>query len=275
MPSMVVRQFGAEAKSNKVAAFDWVNAHLRARAGAAIPCHQRTATKLPTSSAMDVERALNTFDPHVVTPLCRVMRDCGSDKGMGWHNYTTLYSELVMPLVGKPGVKVFELGIGTNDPAAPSSMGAGGTPGASLRGWARHLPDALVYAADIDRMILVNEPRIRCFYVDQRDPASVAALWFQDELAGSAFDVIIDDGLHEFDANVCFFEGSWHKLKVGGIFVIEDLMPGTYAKLAASKVDEWRADPRFAGKLRFHLLRIPNAKNTSGDNALLIAQRVA
>ncbi len=37
-------------------------------------------------------------------------------------------------------------------------------------------------------------------------------------------DIIIQDGLHTFDANVSFLEGSLDHLHPGGIYVTEDIM---------------------------------------------------
>jgi hypothetical protein len=62
------------------------------------------------------------------------MTKYGSDKGNGWHNYTTVYSALFEEFRDQP-VRIFEFGLGTNDPGAPSSMGVYGRPGASLRAW--------------------------------------------------------------------------------------------------------------------------------------------
>ena len=36
-------------------------------------------------------------------------------------------------------------------------------------------------------------------------------------------DVIIDDGVHEYDTNILFLENSLHKLKKGGYYVVEDV----------------------------------------------------
>jgi hypothetical protein len=38
-----------------------------------------------------------------------------------------------------------------------------------------------------------------------------------------SFDLMIDDGLHEFDAGSCLFTHSIHKLAPKGIYVIEDV----------------------------------------------------
>ena len=50
---------------------------------------------------------------------------------------------------------------------------------------------------------------------------------------------MIDDGLHEASANICFFIGSFEKLKLGGIYIIEDITPhdveliGSFARCIA------------------------------------------
>jgi hypothetical protein len=101
-------------------------------------------------------------------------------------------------------------------------MGVFGVPGASHRGWQELFPRALVYGADIDRGILFEEGRIKTFYCDQLDRASIHELWARPDLGGGV-DVIIEDGLHTFEANVSFLEASLDYLRPGGIYVIEDI----------------------------------------------------
>jgi hypothetical protein len=125
--------------------------------------------------------------------------------------------------------KVFECGLGTNDPSIASNMGIDGRPGASLRAWRDYFPHAFIYGADIDRTILFSEERIATFEVDQTDPASIAALWQNDGLRD--FDLIVDDGLHTFEAGIHFFEHSHDRLRPGGIYVIEDVTLPTLERL--------------------------------------------
>ena len=47
----------------------------------------------------------------------------------------------------------------------------------------------------------------------------------------SNFDLIIDDGLHDYDAAKTFFLASFEKLKKGGIFIIEDVSNTYFEKL--------------------------------------------
>jgi hypothetical protein len=153
------------------------------------------------------------------TEMCRVMTKFGSDKG--FHNYTPLYSELFKEWCDKP-LRVLELGLGTNNSDMLSNMGPFGAPGASHRGWRQLFPHALVYGADIDRRILFEENRIKTFYCDQLDQSSIRELWSRPELQGGA-DIIIEDGLHTFEANISFLEGSLDQLRPGGIYITEDI----------------------------------------------------
>jgi hypothetical protein len=112
--------------------------------------------------------------------------------------------------------------LGTNNPNALSNMGVFGSPGASLRAWRELFPRALVYGADIDAEILFDEDRIKTFFCDQLEPRSIRALWSLPELAAGA-DIIVEDGLHSFEANVSFLEGSLDKLLPGGTYIAEDI----------------------------------------------------
>ncbi len=116
---------------------------------------------------------------------------------------------------------VFECGLGTNRPELASTMGAAGKPGASLRVWRDYFPNASVFGADIDQSILFEEARIRTFHVDQTSKQSVDAMWAQIATAG--FDLMIDDGLHRFEAGVCLFENSIARLAPTGHYIIEDV----------------------------------------------------
>jgi hypothetical protein len=154
----------------------------------------------------------------------------GSDKGAlkadghpyPWqsHTYTDYYSRLFGNF--RHGItKVFECGLGTNNPEIPSSMGIHGKPGASLRVWRDYFPNALVWGADIDREILFQEERIRTYFIDQRDTSSIRNFW---EVVGERnFDFMVDDGLHNFEAGSNLFVNSIDYLSPNGIYIIEDV----------------------------------------------------
>ena len=154
----------------------------------------------------------------------------GSDKGTisqetskpyQWnaHTYGSYYSKLFDHCRGEIS-KLFECGIGTNNPELVSNMGLTGKPGASLRAWRDYFENAEIYGADIDKKILFRETRIKTFYVDQADKKSVLQMW--KEIDEENFNLIIDDGLHTFSAAINLFELSIDRLKSDGIYIIED-----------------------------------------------------
>ncbi len=138
------------------------------------------------------------------------------------HGYADFYSLLLAPRRSEVR-NVFECGVGTNNPAFVSNMGEAGRPGASLRVWRDYFPNATVVGADIDREVLFTEDRIATYYVDQRDARSVAALWSKVNV--TSFDLMIDDGLHEFAAGSCLFDNSIKMLAPDGVYIIEDVGP--------------------------------------------------
>jgi hypothetical protein len=191
------------------------------------------------------------------------MTSSGSDKGGPYHNYTIIYDRLFSRFRNSK-LAIFELGLGTNKIGAPSSMGPLGKPGASLRGWRTYFPNAQIFGADIDGDILFQEDRIQTYWVDQRDPQAIRAMW--DRVGEIEFDVIIDDGLHEAAANVCFFTESLRKLKSGGIYVIEDVMAHD-----ASKIDSFVASIAETSKgVVYEALEHPL---NSVDNRLVMIQK--
>ncbi len=161
------------------------------------------------------------------TKLCWIMLRHGSDKSYHSHNYTTVYSALFKELGDRP-LRIFELGLGSNNPAMPFHMGTEGIPGASLRGWRENFPHAQVYGADIDRDSLFEEDRIKTYQCDQLSQRSICELWAQPDLQEGA-DIVIEDGLHTFEGNVSFLEGSLEHLRPGGLYVIEDIRQDTAA----------------------------------------------
>ena len=207
------------------------------------------------------------FNINESTDLCHIMRKHCSDKGHpntnhAWHNYTLLYTELFKNMKPK---RIFELGLGSNNLNIPSNMGPNGVPGASLYGWSEYFPDAKVYGADIDYECLFSTEKIKTFYCDQLNPASIQKLWQQYELL-DGFDVIIDDGCHTFDGIVKFFENSIHKLNRGGYYCIEDIATDQILQWE-DKVALWR---QIYPNYMFQIFRINNLINKTDNNMIII-----
>ena len=213
------------------------------------------------------------FNEKQNTPLCEIMGRNKSDKGnkniiSSWHNYTTFYYSIFKDMCDK-NLRVFELGLGTNNINIKSNMGVNGRPGASLYGWQEFFPNSCIFGADIDKNILFNTDKIKTFYCDQTNSEIVKKMW-DNPLLQENFDIIIEDGLHEFNANVCFFENSIHKLKSNGYFIIEDILENE-EELFLNKIKHWEAQYRDCS---FTLLKIPSEINKN-DNTLLVVLKSA
>ena len=210
------------------------------------------------------------FDETVNTPLCEIMGRCKSDKGHlnineSWHNYTTFYYSIFKELQFKK-LRIFELGLGTNNTSIPSNMGADGKPGASVYGWKEFFPNSEIFGADIDKNILFNNvERIQTFYCDQTCPDSINKLWSELPLEEN-FDIIIEDGLHTLKANICFFENSIQKLKPNGYYIIEDIHYSNEKKIT-NKIKEWSAIYK---DCVFNYIKLKSNRNHYDNNLIVI-----
>jgi hypothetical protein len=162
------------------------------------------------------------------TSLCDLY---GSDKGSNqtsghpypWnpHTYASIYS-LLFSHCRDSFKQVLECGIGTNDPNLKSNMSKTGMPGASLRVWRDFFPAAQITGIDIDEKTMFEDERINTFIVDQTDVSSIQR--FLNMSSGISYDLVIDDGLHEFSAGITLFLEMFSYLKLGGIYIIEDVL---------------------------------------------------
>lgn len=184
------------------------------------------------------ERQLNKDLPHSFTVrytnqgnyFAELCDQYGSDKGgkgsnlyYPWppHTYADFYSLLFSD--SRTYVKkVYENGIGTNNPKLPSNMTSSGKPGASLRVLRDYFPNASIVGSDIDESILFQDKRISTFWVDQTSKESIIKFW--NICKEDNFDIIIDDGLHTFTAGSNLFTNSIEKLANSGTYIIEDVV---------------------------------------------------
>ena len=152
--------------------------------------------------------------------LAALFAQHGSDKSTV-HNYYLMYAAILKGKRDLP-LNILEIGLGTNNTSLPSNMGKDGKPGASLRTWRDWAPKSTVFGADIDMNILFSEERITTHYVDQTDPSSLKTL--AEQLHGTNFDLIVDDGLHNPWANLNTLHFALDLLKPGAVFVVEDIL---------------------------------------------------
>ena len=187
---------------------------------------KRDKSKLDQSLNYKITIRYSKGTKNFFTELCDIY---GSDKGSQGNNltypwpahtysdfYSTIFSNFRLSIK-----KVYENGIGTNNPNLTSNMSSTGAPGASLRVWRDYFPNALVIGTDIDKNVLFQETRIKTFFIDQTNELSIKRFW--DECREDNFDLIIDDGLHTINAGKTLFLNSIDKLSNTGLYVIEDV----------------------------------------------------
>lgn len=151
-----------------------------------------------------------------LTPLCELALKHMTDKG-GRHNlyngnftetcheYTPVYSDLLSDR--RLDVEdVLEIGVNG---------------GCSLRMWREYFPRALIVGLDIEQGYLINEERIQCVLADQG--SEVSLMTAMCALDFRKFDLIVDDGSHDVDHQICSARTLLPFLKPGGFYVIEDL----------------------------------------------------
>ncbi len=218
------------------------------------------------------ERRIEVFyhkKPDVITNLCDKY---GTDKGSmtdenhpyTWpaHTYSEIYY-LLFDSIRYKVKKLLECGIGTNNPNIPSSMGEKGKPGASLRMWRDFFINAIIYGCDIDKDILFEEERIKTFYCDQIDKNSI--LNMIKNIDNPNFDIIIDDGLHEYIAGITFFEVMINYLNKDGIYIIEDINGEDMKKYI-----NYFKDKDFL----YYALKLYREPSPLGDNQILIIKKL-
>jgi|HubBroStandDraft_6_1064221.scaffolds.fasta_scaffold398025_1 hypothetical protein len=119
--------------------------------------------------------------------------------------YTIAYGNYLEPIRNEP-IVILEIGIWR---------------GSSLRMWEEFLPNAKLFAIDIDPACRTHETsRSKVFIGDQTDAAFLKGV---AETVGQPFDCIIDDGGHRMEHHQASLPVLWPYLKDGGWFAIEDL----------------------------------------------------
>ncbi len=143
----------------------------------------------------------------------------GSDKTREKHD--KVYENILCELLEKSNhvIQIFEIGLGTNNIDIPSNMGIHGNPGASLRAFRDYSERIIVVGADVDTRVLFQEERISTYHVDQLDFESLTQL---NELVKKS-QLIIDDGLHNAEANVNVLMAYINIMQSGSWIVIEDI----------------------------------------------------
>jgi len=160
-----------------------------------------------------------------MTELCNLFYKYKSDKCPSiFHSYSPIYYDLFKEY--KNDYKfILEIGVGTNEIMKPIS-GLDYQIGSSLKSWRDFFPNSMVFGLDIDNRVLFEEDRIKCFFTDQSKKESLEETISNINSHMSEnieYDFIIDDGSHVVDHMKLTFNTLKKYLRVGGIYIIEDI----------------------------------------------------
>ena len=169
---------------------------------------------------VEVQTYTNNLDDKDTKDLAELFLQYGSDKSTR-HDYYRVYAFLLKEKRNLP-IKIFEIGLGTNNMDVLSNMGKDGKPGASLRSFRDWAPHSKVFGADIDSRVLFTDERIETFFLDQTKPEALKKV--AERFPPHSFDLIIDDGLHNTWANLNTLNFALGLLKPDGYFVVEDIV---------------------------------------------------
>ncbi len=164
--------------------------------------------------------------PSNIMELSELFNKYGSDKDR--NGYTPMYHSILKHMQNNP-VDVLEIGIGTMIPGVMSSMVGyalpGYAPGGSLRAWRDFFPNGNIMGADVQPDTQFSEDRITTVLADSGNREELDRM-----LGDRVFDLIIDDGWHWDENQVKTMNNLWHRVKPGGYYVIEDILP--HARIA-------------------------------------------
>ena len=203
------------------------------------------------------------FDSANVTPLCNIMKEFNTDKGKDYHNYSPIYFTL---LKHRKCAHVFEMGIGhdNNDFICNMAFMPNYQAGSSLRAWRSFFPDAVIYGADIYEKAVedARSEKIVTFQCNQLNSDQIRETFESLPL----FDLMIDDGYHDFNANACLFENSQHKLQIDGLYIIEDINTCEISKFKERIVFWKQKYPQY----EFWILDVPKCSGKKDINNCIV-----
>jgi len=149
----------------------------------------------------------------------------GSDKDR--NGYSPLYHTLFYKIRHEK-MNILEIGIGTMIPGVRSSMVGYAlpnyAPGGSLRAWRDYFTNSTITGMDVQPDTQFKDERINTYLCDSTNNECVKNLMCDLNVK---FDIIIDDGCHHFQSQYDTLKNFYPYLKDGGIYIIEDIYPGS------------------------------------------------
>jgi SAM-dependent methyltransferase len=149
--------------------------------------------------------------------------DC--DKGSK-HSYERCYEQFFEPLKDKK-INILEVGI---------------YKGRSLQVLKDYFPNAQIYGIDIFTRVMPDEISLKNIFSNKNVHwAKCDSTECAPDFGDVKFDIIIDDGLHQPEANAQTLKNLWSLLKPDGSYFVEDVWPWDMMKFEEKTNNQWLA----------------------------------
>ena len=127
----------------------------------------------------------------------------GNDKGGKIHTYLETYDKLFKPF--QQGCTFMEIGLAMGD---------------SIKLWDRYFENSKIIGVDISLVFEIEKYKNDVMLIE----ADATKLNFLNTIEPLMFDIIIDDSSHVTSEQISVFNSLKHKMKKGGVYIIEDLL---------------------------------------------------
>lgn len=157
--------------------------------------------------------------------LTEIANDTGTDKGTvhgDAQGYTLLYEMLFERLRDSP-LNLLEIGLQMGGPEHDMPASRDVTDAPSVRMWRRYFPRATIFGVDVSDFSLFATEWFHFYRVDCGEEQQLNDLVAKLGGAGVALDIVVDDASHASFHQQLTMLKLFPLLKVGGVYIIEDL----------------------------------------------------
>jgi len=138
----------------------------------------------------------------------------GSDKVGGWHNFGYVYS-LLLDQFAERGFNLMEVGDGSSLWGPAAGSGDGYLAGGSMQAW-KDAFNVNAVGVEIDRSAGQGFSLSHPVIVNRSEKSTL-----QEQLNRQHYDVIIDNGFHDFEASTALLQAALAKPQAPGLYFIE------------------------------------------------------
>jgi len=145
------------------------------------------------------------------------------------HSYERIYQHY-LPQDTNAKLNILEIGLSNYEGEVANGCG-------SIFAWNKLYPNAMVYGGDWNEDRMITTDKIKTKIVDQFSTSSLDA--FAEWLGSEEMDIIIDDASHKFWNSQRTYQAIIHKLRSGGVYLIEDIVKPRAENGWQQRISDW------------------------------------